>query len=449
MATLFMLRGKQTSGLAPIHVRVQCKNPHVNVRVSTGIEVDVKKWNLSRDGVAFRNFQNSEDGSKLFSYLGKLEKSINYQLEQGVALSSADVRKIVEEVVFEEERRIQEEKKENERRELERKNQLSLVQYAEKYLADLKSGARSTYKGHNFTPASIKTINNMVNRLKEYQDHCGNILVFEKVDMDFYRDFNAFMKGKDYRINTIGKIINLFKTMLACAEEDGYPVNQAFRYKSFKCQRVMVDTIYLTREDLKAMMKVDLSKMDPCYDKARDIFMIGVWTAQRVSDYDHLSKDNITKQVVRRTEKDGTITEREIRTITLIQQKTGKRVIIPCCKELCNILDKYPAELPSLWEQKLNKYIKTIGQMAKLTTPIHTTTTKGGNLVREVTPKYQLITSHTARRTGATLMYLSGMDVYDICKITGHSDIQTLMRYIRANELETFKKISEQYDYFK
>ena len=366
-----------------------------------------------------------------------------------MALSSADVRKIVEEVVFEEERRIQEEKKEKERKELERKNQLSLVQYAEKYLEDLKSGARSTYKGHNFTPASIKTINNMVNRLKEYQDHCGNILVFEKVDMDFYRDFNAFMKGKDYRINTIGKIINLFKTMLACAEEDGYPVNQAFRYKSFKCQRVMVDTIYLTREDLKAMMKVDLSKMDPCYDKARDIFMIGVWTAQRVSDYDHLSKDNITKQVVRRTEKDGTITEREIRTITLIQQKTGKRVIIPCCKELCNILDKYPAELPSLWEQKLNKYIKTIGQMAKLTTPIHTTTTKGGNLVREVTPKYQLITSHTARRTGATLMYLSGMDVYDICKITGHSDIQTLMRYIRANELETFKKISEQYDYFK
>ncbi len=444
-----MLRGKQTSGLAPIHVRVQSTNPHVNVRVSTGIEVDVKKWNLSRDGVAFRNFQNSEDGTKLFSYLGKLEKSINYQLEQGVALSSADVRKIVEEVVFEEERRIQEEKKENERKELERKNQLSLVQYAEKYLADLKSGARSTYKGHNFTPASIKTINNMVNRLKEYQNHCGNILVFEKVDMDFYRDFNAFMKGKDYRINTIGKIINLFKTMLACAEEDGYPVNQAFRYKSFKCQRVMVDTIYLTREDLKAMMKVDLSKMDPCYEKARDIFMIGVWTAQRVSDYDHLSKDNITKQIVRRTEKDGTITEREIRTITLIQQKTGKRVIIPCCKELCNILDKYPAELPSLWEQKLNKYIKTIGQMAKLTTPIHTTTTKGGNLVREVTPKYQLITSHTARRTGATLMYLSGMDVYDICKITGHSDIQTLMRYIRANELETFKKISEQYDYFK
>ena len=444
-----MLRGKQTSGLAPIHVRVQSTNPHVNVRVSTGIEVDVKKWNLSRDGVAFRNFQNSEDGTKLFSYLGKLEKSINYQLEQGVALSSADVRKIVEEVVFEEERRIQEEKKENERKELERKNQLSLVQYAEKYLADLKSGARSTYKGHNFTPASIKTINNMVNRLKEYQNHCGNILVFEKVDMDFYRDFNAFMKGKDYRINTIGKIINLFKTMLACAEEDGYPVNQAFRYKSFKCQRVMVDTIYLTRDDLKAMMKVDLSKMDPCYEKARDIFMIGVWTAQRVSDYDHLSKDNITKQIVRRTEKDGTITEREIRTITLIQQKTGKRVIIPCCKELCNILDKYPAELPSLWEQKLNKYIKTIGQMAKLTTPIHTTTTKGGNLVREVTPKYQLITSHTARRTGATLMYLSGMDVYDICKITGHSDIQTLMRYIRANELETFKKISEQYDYFK
>ena len=83
--------------------------------------------------------------------------------------------------------------------------------------------------------------------------------------MDFYRDFMAFMKSKSYNINTTGKIINLFKTMLACAEEDGYPVNPAFRYKSFKGQRVLVDTIYLTRQDLKKMMAVNLSKMDPCY----------------------------------------------------------------------------------------------------------------------------------------------------------------------------------------
>jgi hypothetical protein len=46
-------------------------------------------------------------------------------------------------------------------------------------------------------------------------------------------------------------------------------------------------------------------------------------------------------------------------------------------------------------------------------------------------------------------MYLSGMNVYDICKITGHSNIKTLERYIKADELETVKRITETYDYFK
>ncbi|MDO4736069.1 MAG: tyrosine-type recombinase/integrase, partial [Bacteroidia bacterium] len=64
-------------------------------------------------------------------------------------------------------------------------------------------------------------------------------------------------------------------------------------------------------------------------------------------------------------------------------------------------------------------------------------------------PKWKLIQTHTARRTGATLMYLSGMDVYDICKITGHSSVKTLERYIKASELETVRKITQEYDYFK
>ncbi len=448
MATLFTLLKKQTSGMATVFARVQCSHPKVNVRVSTGIEVDAAKWNLKRDGVAFRNFQSSPEGEKLFNYLGKIEKAINYQLEQGTVLTSPDVRKIIEEIVFEEEKRLQEEKMEQERLEMEKANRLTLNQYMDKYVEDIKSGARSTYKGSNFSPNSAKTINSVANRIKEFQEEQGRVLGFEDIDMDFYRDFMAFMKSKSYNINTTGKIINLFKTMLACAEEDGYPVNPAFRYKSFKGQRVLVDTIYLTRQDLKKMMAVNLSKMDPCYAKARDIFMIGVWTAQRVSDYNHLTKENLSEQVIRKKEKNGSYTERTVKTLTIVQQKTGKRVIIPCCKELCKILDKYPDEFPFLWDQKLNKYIKEIGKKAGLTDPVEVTTTKGGKIEKTILPKYELITTHTARRTGATLMYLAGMDVFDICKFTGHSDVQTLLRYIRADELETFKKVAEHYDYF-
>ena len=73
---------------------------------------------------------------------------------------------------------------------------------------------------------------------------------------------------------------------------------------------------------------------------------------------------------------------------------------------------------------------------------------RGGKKVVEDIPKYKLVHSHTARRTGATLMYLSGMDIYDIMKITGHKSPEILKKYIKADELEVVDKILDKYDYF-
>lgn len=49
--------------------------------------------------------------------------------------------------------------------------------------------------------------------------------------------------------------------------------------------------------------------------------------------------------------------------------------------------------------------------------------------------------------TGATLMYLAGMDIYDIMKITGHSTPMMLNKYIKADQLEVVEKITDKYDY--
>ena len=46
-------------------------------------------------------------------------------------------------------------------------------------------------------------------------------------------------------------------------------------------------------------------------------------------------------------------------------------------------------------------------------------------------------------------MYLAGMDVYDIMKITGHSSPDMLKKYIKANSLDVADKIVSKYDYFK
>ena len=63
--------------------------------------------------------------------------------------------------------------------------------------------------------------------------------------------------------------------------------------------------------------------------------------------------------------------------------------------------------------------------------------------------EYELICTHTARRTSATLMYLDGIAIYDIMKVTGHKSVTTLEKYIRADKLEVAQKLVLKYDYFK
>ena len=66
--------------------------------------------------------------------------------------------------------------------------------------------------------------------------------------------------------------------------------------------------------------------------------------------------------------------------------------------------------------------------------PITYNYTRGGKLVTETKPKFELISSHTARRSAATNLYLTGrMKTYDIMSITGHTTEKSFFRYIRVS----------------
>ena len=112
------------------------------------------------------------------------------------------------------------------------------------------------------------------------------------------------------------------------------------------------------------------------------------------------------------------------------------------------ILKKYNYNLPKLRDLQINIYIKQIARMAKIDQIVEVSCIRGGKFIVEHKKKYKLVYSHTARRTGATLMYLAGMDIYDIMKITGHSNPDVLKRYIKADQFDVTEKIVSKYNYF-
>ena len=308
--------------------------------------------------------------------------------------------------------------------------EVTLNDYVALYYEQVASGERRTQKGVRFSQGTVRSVKQMMVQLNAFQTYMGRVYDWDDVDYAFRTAFLNYMyEVKRYNVNTAAKCINTLVTVLAAAYAEGCHQNMKCLCRQFKARRMEVDNVYLTKEELEAVKGVDLSGLSEMCGKARDLFLVGVYTAQRVSDYNNIGPENIVW-----CEDGGMI-------INLKQKKTGVWVAIPVKDELRAILEKYDYRLPRMAHQTLNHYIKVVAREAGIDEPVTVQTTRGGIPVLETKPKSELVHSHTARRTGATLMYLAGMDAFNICSMTGHSSVAMLRRYIKADKFERARVI--------
>ena len=299
------------------------------------------------------------------------------------------------------------------------KRRLTLDQYIENYIQDITTGKRLTEKKRAFNADTTKTIRAFRSQLKNYEKDRTTKLIFSDITMEFYEDFIQYLYSKDYSPNTVGKYIKHLKMIMRASLNEGLHNNTQFERRSFRPPSSKVSSIYLSELELTKLFELDLRGNKPL-DHARDVFLIGCYTAQRFSDYSRIKKENI---------KGGFI--------EIIQQKTGENVVIPIRPDLDILLKKYEYNLPKTHEQKVNKYIKEVGKLAEINEVITFEKYNGGIKTIVTKPKYELITTHTARRSGCTNMYLAGIPSIDIMKISGHKTEREFLKYIKVTKHET------------
>lgn len=303
------------------------------------------------------------------------------------------------------------------------------------YINEIETGKRLTEKGTRFRPNTFKNFNSFKAKFDEYQQEKHKKIDFQHVTIDFYTQFTGYFTLKGYKLNTIGRHIKTLKTLMKAAKDEGLHENTETERKQFKTFRVETDEVYLTESELQKIIDADLTE-NPHLEKIRDVFLTGCYIAQRYSDYGGLNKTNI------KTLEDGT------KIIELFQQKTGQKVNIPIKPELNRILAKYDYKLPKTYEQKVNAGIKKICEKAEIKEPVLVETIQGGLKVKKSVPKWKLIKSHSARRTGATLMYLAGVPTIAAMKITGHKTEREYLRYIKVSIEENAQTLAL-HPYFK
>lgn len=242
-------------------------------------------------------------------------------------------------------------------------------------------------------------------------------LEWEQVDYNFHDDFIRYLKGKEYSKNTIASRIKNLKVFCNQALMRGVHNNMTF--KNFKKQTEESFNIYLNEDELEILNNLDLSKT-PYLDRARDIFILGCWTGCRFSDLHNVKKENVHGDF-----------------IYMEQQKSENRVVIPLHSMVKSIFEKYDSILPvMISNQKFNDYVHKVCKKAKFTEVISKGITKGGKRKTETNEKWEMVTSHTARRSFATNLYKSGFPTLSIMKTTGHKTEKAFLSYIKVTEEE-------------
>lgn len=279
--------------------------------------------------------------------------------------------------------------------------------------------------------------------LRAYEAHYRTKVRFADVSLRFYEKFRAWMLAEGYSLNTLGTVAKSFKVAYRDARDvDGLHDLHETEKRGFSTANYAAKTVYLSLEELQRIAEVEItpdtllatfsdlrtdtpSLMANLRKKAeslniiRNKFLLGAYTALRVSDFNHLRDVHIDGDFFRIT-----------------TQKTGAAVVIPIHPVIRKMIaDGFDISTP-ISDQKINKHIKEVARMAGVTQVVEGTKLVGHRAVVGFYPKCDIITTHTARRSAATNMYKAGIPSISIMRITGHTTEKAFMKYIKITAEE-------------
>lgn len=293
----------------------------------------------------------------------------------------------------------------------------------------------------------------VLNKLKQYQEQKGLRLSFADINQKFYTEFKSWVYEKgyvrkvngekvrmEYSRNYWGTLIKDIKVFMGEAKEVD-KLHSSDDFDKFKVETETADSVYLTTEELIKIHRlvIDANLIKANYDDtrphnverkinalnlARNKFLIGAFTALRVSNFNRIQDHNI---------KNGVITVLPLKGSGIRKPEPVK---IPMHWVIREILEKGFNLQQEISEQKLNKHIKEVCRLAGINDQVVSYRTEGGEVKERINKKWEVITTHTARRSGATNMYKAGIPRKAIMLLTGHKTEKQFEKYIKLTAEE-------------
>lgn len=402
-------------------------------KVSTKQNVYVKSWdNKSQRCIISTEYPDriNRASRKVNKFLDALNKLINEHFKKypprfdmpNWAFNKADNFKTIIQSLID--------KQVSGEREEERKKTITPLKFFRSYVENM----HKKVDVHTGRYIADRTITHHKSVLKRYEAFFAekylkdDFSVFDLHFQDLFIDW-AYT-SKNYRYNTIPASFSLLKVWLNEAARQGLIKDET--YKSYRSKSVEVDNIYLTEDEISRLYALDIPMLKSkgiidaksTIEETRDLFIIGCWTGLRQSDLNHLEKALFDVEAAEPT-------------ITVITEKTSEKVSIPMHRYIKELYAKYEGKFPKMcYKSRFNEHLKELGRLAEIDGEVIVKENRGGKVTSIKYKKYQLIKSHTARRSFATNLYLKGAPTISIMKLTGHTTEANFMKYIKVTREE-------------
>ncbi len=309
--------------------------------------------------------------------------------------------------------------------------EMSITEFFQVLMEDSRTGDRRGPRREKLNPNSIKPYQSALNHFTSFQDTKKKEYFLKDVDQKLLNAFTNYLEvTKNLAFNACAKYLTVFKLLISYANEKGFIDGSKLHTLKFNITRAKSDNIYLTEKEIEAIMNLE-NLPTKLYETVRDLFVIGCWTGLRFSDFSRLRLQNIHNGF-----------------ISITQQKVSAKVVIPVHKMVRLILQKYPDGLPKCPpNQVFNRYLKDIGKLIpELDVEFEKKVARSSNNGPKVFKKYDLIMTHSARRSFCTNMYLKGIPVPTIMAISGHMTQEVFLKYIKAENLVHAGKVKDIFD---
>lgn len=497
----FYLKTTKASGKSNLYIEV--KRPKFSVRwiLNTEISVDVQEWNKAQSGAKYlTKYLATDEGKKVQQLMTTVEDVINIFFDSIDSIGQDSKQNLLEEIhaiVRLDGTKAKEELKQRELEAIkakaeEEKNRLCQVwNYYEYFLSGIKDGSIRHGEQKRYTDSSISAWTTFGKHLRGFLEYRNNLsMTFDDIDRTTATAFITYLESKELMKGTISQQINHFRKLCNIAAEDGKNRNGT-SLKVWKSHEQK-------DEDKRAEIVLSDGEIDALYnmnltghiEKCRDLWILGYFSAQRVSDYSNFSRDNFG------INEDGTPV------IQLRQKKTETELEVPILDErVFEICDKYHYRFPNLKRDAINRGIKAACKILAESVPtlnqwevtllaakerdkelwyidtkkrveagekLHGEESKRFKRLREyateheageylykrdyqgrvIRQRWELVSCHTTRRSMITTLHKSGLfSDREIMSVSGHSTIKSYEKYMKVKKTERatdiFKKFKK------